>query len=346
MHLLSTARRGSRCSAPLVAAGLLAAACTRAGFPARAPEQPLSADLRAADASHADGAVDDAQAVTDGRALGDAPPGRLCTGTWTAFSAPAPLLDRDGWVIEGQAAAISPDGLELYVARHEGPVYTLRVARRGSAAEAFAAPVPVPGIDPALEAHSPTIAAAGTLLFFRSDRDGGTGDQDLWVAERAASGGAFGAPAPVVAVNSAADDSSPWSLDGLTLYFRSNRPGGAGDNDLYIATRSRIDDPFDHIENLGAINSPQNDGGPVLSADGLELLFDSERPGGGGGEDIWHATRPDRDASFAAPRNVVELNSTSDDSDPALSGDGTTLYLSYDWEANGAEIWVATRECL
>ncbi len=41
---------------------------------------------------------------------------------------------------------------------------------------------------------------------------------------------------------------------------------------------------------------------PALTGDELEIYFDSDRPGGTGGDDIWRATRTTRTSAWARPR--------------------------------------------
>jgi hypothetical protein len=63
-----------------------------------------------------------------------------------------------------------------------------------------------------------------------------------------------------------------------------------------------------------AVNSPQGDGCPIESEDGLSLLIASARPGGFGGNDIWAADRDSIDSPWQAPRNLGEpINSSSAD---------------------------------
>src|SRR3954454_4088651 len=47
--------------------------------------------------------------------------------------------------------------------------------------------------------------------------------------------------------------------DGLSLYIASNRPGGLGGQDIWVAHRQRADAPWGAPENLGAVNSGAND---------------------------------------------------------------------------------------
>src|SRR5687767_8264800 len=75
------------------------------------------------------------------------------------------------------------------------------------------------------------------------------------------------------------------SKDGLSLYFSSNRAGGQGGLDIYVAQRSSLDSPWGPATNVAALNSPQADFAPNVSIDGHLLFFASARAGGHGGPD-------------------------------------------------------------
>jgi len=94
-------------------------------------------------------------------------------------------------------------------------------------------------------------------------------------------------------LNSPANDSGPAiSKDGLSLYFFSTRPGGFGGSDLLVSQRATQDDPWGPPVNLGpTVNSSSNDQIPSFSRDGHWLFFNSDRPGGFGGTDIWGSWR-------------------------------------------------------
>lgn len=94
-------------------------------------------------------------------------------------------------------------------------------------------------------------------------------------------------------LNSTVSDQQPaLSKNGLSLYFTSNRPGGVGGFDMYVSQRATVDDPWGAPVNLGTIiNTTANEGNPAFSRDEHFMFFQSDRPGGLGGIDIWVSQR-------------------------------------------------------
>jgi Tol biopolymer transport system component len=132
-------------------------------------------------------------------------------------------------------------------------------------------------------------------------------------------------------VNSSSDDGGPsMSPDGCTVYFHSNRAGGYGGWDLYVATRESKDDEWARPVNLGAlVNSSYLEGVPCISADGLSLYFNSNRPGGFGSYDLWMTTRATLSDLWGPPANLgPTVNRSSSDLNPNLSSDGLSLYFA------------------
>src|SRR3990170_3321531 len=99
------------------------------------------------------------------------------------------------------------------------------------------------------------------------------------------------------------------SRDGKTFYMASDRPGGLGGIDIWVATRASDSDPWGEPVNVGApINSQYNDFCPTIARDGHEFFFVSERPTWSGGAacgaaDIY-ITRFRSDGSAEDPRNL------------------------------------------
>ena len=152
----------------------------------------------------------------------------------------------------------------------------------------------------------PELSEDGLTLLFGSARLNSLGqlDEDIYIATRETTAQPFG-PAQNLgpSINSLGfgDYSPDLSLDGLTLYFSSSRPGGLGEADLYVTTRESIDDPWEPPQNLGAnVNTPYFEGQPSISANGKTLYWDSVRPDGLGDFDIWMATRGNVGRDFRA----------------------------------------------
>lgn len=140
---------------------------------------------------------------------------------------------------------------------------------------------------------------------------------------------AFGTPSLVPNVNSAVEEyGARLSQDELTMYIATDRPHGAGDIDVYVATRSSLDAEFDEPQPLPSVNSTYRDINPSVTGDGLTLYLQSTRPGGLGSGDIFVATRSTVVAEFGSPEAVAVVNDTSDDGDPYILSAGETLYLT------------------
>ena len=98
---------------------------------------------------------------------------------------------------------------------------------------------------------------------------------------------------------------------------------------------------------LGAtINSSFQDFGPAVSKDGLSLYFNSNRPGGFGGQDIWVSQRTSEHDAWGAPLNLgFVINTASNDSVPSLSRDGHWLFFSSNRPGGfgDQDLWAAHR---
>ena len=123
-----------------------------------------------------------------------------------------------------------------------------------------------------------------------------------------------------------------------------------------IGTEEAIADyAFGKAVNLGpVVNSQYPDGwwGGSISADGLSLYFDSQRPGGYGGDDLWVTTRATVSDPWGPPVNLGgTVNSTALDGCPSISADGLELYFHSmrpggSGGSHGGDLWVTTRTTL
>lgn len=133
------------------------------------------------------------------------------------------------------------------------------------------------------------------------------------------------------------------SPDGQWLYF--SMVPAEGMEDLYRARRGASGALFTALEPVPNLNSPSLEGSPFLSGDGLSLFFFSDRSGGTGNRDIWHATRASTSEEFASPAPLAAVNSSDMDLLPRLSPDGTALWFesTRSGGSGNSDIWEAAR---
>ncbi len=235
---------------------------------------------------------------------------------------------------------ISRDGLSLYFASNRPGGFgelDIWIAQRASIRDPWKPPKNLgPTINTSSTESTPTLSPDGQSLYFGSNRPGGLGGEDLWVSQRQDKRDDFNWQSPVSlgsGVNSAANEFSAARFDDnktgtITLYFTSNRPGGTGSYDIYASTLNK-DKTFGAAVVVAELSSPASDSRPGIRQDGLEILFDSNRPGTLGGMDIWRSTRSSTSNLWSPPVNLGSVvNSTSNDVTPRLSFDGTVLYFS------------------
>lgn len=86
---------------------------------------------------------------------------------------------------------------------------------------------------------------------------------------------------------------------------------------------------FGNVINTGQpVCSQYGEETATVSADGLEMFFLAERPGGRGWTDIWTSTRASRSASWDTPVNLgAPVNTAGMEMGPSLSHDGLSLYF-------------------
>jgi hypothetical protein len=206
-----------------------------------------------------------------------------------------------------------------------------------------------PSVNSSVFDAGPIISADGLELYFTSNRPGGSGSFDIWVTTRETVQDPWGEPVNLgPTINSSyMDANNGISADGLSLFFFSDRPGGSGSLDIWVITRTSISETWGEPVNLGSpVNSSAAEGGPFISADGLSLFFESDRPGGYGGNDIYVSTRPTTDDPWGEPVNLGPMvNSSAWDWYPSLSADCLSLFFTSlrSGGLGGDDIWVTTR---
>lgn len=256
-------------------------------------------------------------------------------------------------------AALSPDELSLYfVSTRTGGLggADIWVSRRASLDAPWGDPVNLgsnvngPGLDAA-----PSVSLDGHLLFFSSDRPGGQGSNDIYVARRAdksddlAWGPAVNLGPDVNTVGfEAGGFYLPSAEDGsASLYFARGPDGNS--LDIYVAPLTANGETRGPAVPVAELNDPDpavTDAHPTVRVDGREMYFHSSRAGGLGGTDLWMSTRRSVHEPWSPPVNVgVPLNSVAADFQPTLSYDGRTLIFASGRPGGlgGNDIWMSTR---
>ncbi|MBQ9418175.1 MAG: PD40 domain-containing protein [Bacteroidales bacterium] len=131
-------------------------------------------------------------------------------------------------------------------------------------------------------------------------------------------------------VNSVYWESFPsLSIDGQTLYFASNRPGGYGGTDIWCCTleEGRWGEP----RNLGpTINTRGNETAPYIHFDNRTLYFASDGHLGMGGSDLFLVRRTS-DTTWGNPQNLgYPINTPGDENNLIVAPDGRTALFSSD----------------
>ncbi|MAG94415.1 MAG: hypothetical protein CMJ48_11795 [Planctomycetaceae bacterium] len=177
------------------------------------------------------------------------------------------------------------------------------------------------------------VSADGLELYFTSnDRPEGRGGWDLYVATRDAPDQLFRDVRNIVELNTPeSDDSCNLSADGSELYFVRDWV------DLYVATRQAPGERFTEPREL-AVNTEFRESSPIVSADGLELYFLSNREGT---RALYVVTRSGLGEPFGADARFIQERSKS--FGYSLSTDGLTLFFDSKTKKT-RQLWMATRE--
>jgi Tol biopolymer transport system component len=135
----------------------------------------------------------------------------------------------------------------------------------------------------------PWLSADERTMLFVSNRPGGRGGADLWRATRPSADAEFGQPSNIFELSSNENEGRVvLSGNGRSAFFTSDRDGGRGGPDIYVASRPNLGSPFTNVRNLGELNSAQSELDVMLSSDETELFFASSR---GALTELWVSVR-------------------------------------------------------
>lgn len=252
---------------------------------------------------------------------------------------------------------ISADGLALYFATtRTGGLggNDIWVATRASTSTPFTVVAPL-NINTSSQEQCPAVTNDNKLLYFVSNRSGGSGALDLYVSQGdGISRTTWGTPVNMGSVvNSGGAEEGPAIYQdayGTThVYFSSDRTGSGvpGGFNIYSMTVDGVSgQALSGPTLVGGVNTESNDRRPTIRHDGLEIIVETNRPGSAyGGHNLWSGTRASTSVDFGGFVAEDRINSDQNEARPSLNSDGRTLYFTSDRTGSAAnDIYVTTRE--
>jgi len=205
---------------------------------------------------------------------------------------------------------------------------------------------------PYVEWHA-AISADGLTIFFISDRPGGLGGTDLWVAQRPNRNGDW-VPAQNLGptINTSADEFTPeLSPDGRWLFFSSTGLSSDKHLQIYAAYRADTGDNFGWNPpiNLGdGVNGSHYTGDPSIFIDpqtgGITMYLAREDRS----HDDWNIYQSTlgTDGVFGNAVLVPELNTRSRETHPTVRRDGLEIIFvsNRPGSLGGVDLWGSTRQ--
>jgi Tol biopolymer transport system component len=188
-------------------------------------------------------------------------------------------------------------------------------------------------------------------MFVSERNDGlncGTGTADIYETDYHPVAG-WAAPRHLgCVVNSSAAEFAPSYVPagGGMLFFSSSR-GSGGKHAIYVSLRGS-DGEWEQPTPVTELNAPgYNTSRPNVSADGREIVFDSDRPTSTG-VDIWYSFRANVNASWSAPLRFTggggtAINSAAGETRASLSRDGQRLYFGSNRNGVSSDLYVAEK---
>ncbi|MBA3401851.1 MAG: PD40 domain-containing protein [Actinobacteria bacterium] len=254
----------------------------------------------------------------------------------------------------------SPDGLSLYIASNRpGGKGGLDIwtATRASTTAAWGPPQNLgEPVNSAADDFCPTpVGKRGLFFVSREALPGACGQGDIYFTRRGGAG-VWAEPERLLCApagpNSELDEQGPSWVDvsgklrgRKMLYFSRNLVAPTVPGEIYVSERQN-GARFGTATAVSELNdAAANDIQPNVRANGLEVVFSSNRAGTLGAQDIWVATRGTLSDSWSAPVNIGSVvNTSAAESRPSLSQDGNQLLFGRAPGPEGSsDIYVTTR---
>lgn len=237
------------------------------------------------------------------------------------------IISTEGY--EHSAPALSPDGKTVVwgIVERDKPSVLLEMRKVDGK---WTRPQPVSFSAQTSDDMYPAFSADGRQLIFGSRRplpDGSAvNDIRLWVVNATASG--WGVPAPLDSTLSKGFEYAHSVSEHGTIFFSARKvEDGKPKWNIYFS--SRLNGVYREPKKLGpAINDGSYVDGPYISPDERFLIFESDRNGGMGSNDLYICFKKS-DGSWGDPKNMgPKVNSAFSERFAGLSPDGKCFFFS------------------
>ncbi len=193
--------------------------------------------------------------------------------------------------------SLSPDGSQLFIYKSEdnGSIYVSNFD-----GENWSKPKKLgPTINTNARETSASISVDGNTLYFTSDRSGGFGGLDIYVAHKLPTGEWGEAQNLGQTINTEFDEESPYiHPDGKTLYFSSKGHKNMGGFDIFTTTKNEFG-TWDIPQNIGyPINTTGDDVFFIPTIDRKRAYYASVKEDGYGRSDIYLMHIPQNEGNF------------------------------------------------
>jgi Tol biopolymer transport system component len=237
-------------------------------------------------------------------------------------------------------AAFSPDGRSFYFSRSPAGGYDILVSKHDGTRwqEAELAP-----FSEKQYSEADAIFAPDGNLYYISNRPRDAHDTipdfDIWFV-RPLPNGKWSAPENLTIVNSDSTEYYVSFAANGNLYFASSRPGGYGQEDIYVSRY--VDGHYTTPVNVGpTINTDHSEHDPCISSDEQTLYFTSVNRSDGYGEgDIYYSKKtPDKKWNIAQNMGP-QINTPTYEYCSYISPDGKYFFFSSNYDVK----WVDLKE--
>lgn len=179
-------------------------------------------------------------------------------------------------VLSTDLAAVTPSANSIWLSPNEltalvttGSTWQVQLSTRVTKQDKFTTFTGLSNVNGPIN-YSATMRTDGKEVFIGSPRD--NGKNRIYVTT--GNGTNFGNPVLWNLDNTAFSDGSPvLSLDGLTMYFSSNRTPNDGGSDPWMAKRANVSSPFGTPVRLAELASNKSDDPTWISADECIIYF-------------------------------------------------------------------------